>query len=443
MYSKDQKTRLDFGKEEVMEQKRVNRRDFLRGAAMVAGATALAACSTPGEQPGSGQPAGGDQVTIVQYYHQYGEEGTQQAAKKYADSYSEVNSKVKVDMQWIPGDYEQKLNAALLTEQAPDVFEHGPNAAYVNAGQVVALDDLFPDDIKKDFDPKVIERNSWKGKIYSVQMIVDTGALYCRKSVLDAAGVKPPQTLDELIDAATKLSDNKTKGLFLGNDGIGGSGDMSIYAGGGALVDQNKVVFNTDRAAEGLMKIKALNEANVLLIGAPTDWWDPGSLTSGLAAMQWCGLWAMPGIRKAINDDFYVTAFPKLDDQGSPATFLGGWSEFVNAKGKHIDESKAFTKWLWIDNTDAQKDWSLSYGFHVPPRMSAAASADPLKSGAAKEVMDIVNQYGKDAGPYMTNNMWTSFNNAVANIIKNGADPKTELDAAAQACQTELDKVLA
>lgn len=427
-----------------MDTKHVSRRDFLRGAALTVGAATMAACA-PAAAPAAGgdtKPPAGDVITLVQYYHQYGEEGTQQAAKKYADGYTAANPKVKVDMQWIAGDYDQKLNAAMLTEQAPDVFEHGPNAAFVKAGQVVPLDELFPDDIKKDFSPLVITRNSFKGKIYSVQMIVDTGALYCRKSILDAAGVKPPTTYDELMDASAKLTTDKVKGLFIGNDGVGSSVEYGVYASGGHLITDNKVTFNTDGAAQAALKIKELNDKKSLLVGAPTDWWDPGSLVNGLCAMQWDGLWAMPGVRKAIQDDFYVTPWPKFGDSGVPVTFLGGWSEFVNAKSKHVAEGKAFTKWLWIDNVEYQKDWALSYGFHIPPRNSTAAAAEPLKTGAAKEVADMCSKYGVDALPLMTTEMYTIFNGAVANIIKNGADPKAELDTAAAKAQAELDKVL-
>jgi multiple sugar transport system substrate-binding protein len=154
-------------------------------------------------------------------------------------------------------------------------------------------------------------------------------------------------------------------------------------------------------------------------------------------------MWAVPGIKKAIGDDFYATPFPKFDDQGKFVTFMGGWAEFVNAKGKHIDESKAFTKWLWIDNTEDQKDWALSYGFHIPPRLSVAKAAAPLQASPAKDITQYYYDYGRGEGPLMDSQMWTYFNNAVANIVKNGADPKAELDNAQKQCQAELDKVLA
>ncbi len=425
-----------------MSPKTITRRDFLKLTAMTAGAAVVAACGGKTESGGS-SAAGGAAITLVQYYHEYGEEGCAEASKRYADEYTTVKSNVKVDRQWIPGDYGQKLNAALLTDQAPDVWESGPDAARYKAGICADLTDLYTG-VKDDFNPAVIDASSWQSKIMGIRMIIDTGGIYCRKTVLDAAGVKPPTTLEEVVNAAKALTTDKQKGLFLGNDGIGGVFDQSIYASGvKKLVENGKVVFNTDRAAKAVSYIKKLNDDNSLLVGAPTDWWDPSSLTGDLAAMQWCGLWAMPGIRKVIGEDFYVVPWPKLDDQGAPSTFLGGWTTFVTAKSKNVDAAKAFAKWLWIENTKNQQDWSLSYGFHIPPRKSAAASAEKLKSGQAKEMWDAVDKYGHDESPFWTGAMGTALGNAAANIIKNGADAKAELDAAAKTCQTELDKVLA
>ena len=108
--------------------------------------------------------------------------------------------------------------------------------------------------------------------------------------------------------------------------------------------------------------------------------------------MQWTGLWAMPGIVAGIGDDFGVLPWPALDAQGTPATFWGGWSEMVNAaRTRTSAEAKKFVNWLWIQKTDLQQDWALSYGFHVPPRQSAAAAAEPLKSGPGSEAVTFLN----------------------------------------------------
>ena len=129
--------------------------------------------------------------------------------------------------------------------------------------------------------------------------------------------------------------------------------------------------------------------------------------------------------------------------QGTPATFWGGWNELVNGKSKNIDAAKQFVKWLWIDNTADQQDWSLSYGFHVPPRQSAAASAEPLKEGPPAEAVKFLNHYGRILPPQWTGAMGTLLTTALTNIVKNGADAATEVANAATACQAELDKVVA
>lgn len=385
-----------------------------------------------------------DKVKITQWYHQYGEAGTQEAAGRYAAEYTTVNPNVEVEMVWQPGDYSgQVLPAALLTDDGPDVFEGAPTVAMVKAGQIEPLDDLFTDEVKADFHPNNLAINTIDGKIYAVKMIDDMGMIYYRKTMLEAAGVQPPTNMDEVIAASAALDDGRVKGLFLGNDG-GISALLTIApwsAGSDFLVD-GEVVFNNERTILAYQKVKELHDSGSLLIGAPTDWWDPSALTTGLAAMQWCGLWAMPGIKAAIGDDFGVMAWPKLDDEGQPATFWGGWSEMVNAKGKNVQASKDFVKWLWIDNTAAQQDWSLSYGFHVPPRISAAASAEPLKEGAAAEAVKILGEAGRILPPTWTGAMGTALTDALTNIVKNGADPAAELAAAETKVKEELKAVL-
>ena len=61
----------------------------------------------------------------------------------------------------------------------------------------------------------------------------------------------------------------------------------------------------------------------------------------------------------------------------------------VNARGQNVDAAKEFVRWLWIENTEFQQDWNLSYGFHVPPRISAAESAEPLQSRPPSEAVEL------------------------------------------------------
>jgi len=430
----------------------LSRRDFLRATAVTAGAGVLAACGATGGSGGETTASGaaaeggatGDVIELSHWYHQYGEEGTQQAAMRYAEEYTKLNPNVKVNVVWTPGDYGAKLNAALLSPEGPDVFESSLNLDMVNAGQVVPLDDIYGD-AKSDFNETGLTANTVDGKIYGVKMIDDMGMLYYRKSLVEAAGVKPPTTLDELGEAIQKLTQGQVKGLFMGNDGgIGVMGDMLLWSSGhDRFTADNKPDVNHPDVVAAFTKGQEFLKANAngILSGAPTDWWDPSTFTGGLAAMQWTGLWAMPGIRKGIEEDFGVLPWPQIEaGKGRPATFWGGWTQFVNAKRPNVEAAKAYVKWLWIDNKEIQKDWALSYGFHVPPRASVAAEAEPLKTGPAAEAVKILNEYGRPTPPNWTGAMGTAWGDAVTNILKNGKDAQSELDAAAAKIQAELDK---
>lgn len=412
----------------------LTRRRFLQSATFFAGAM-LAGCGPKGV-PGA-------RVTLTQWYHQYGEKGTQDAVMRYAKEYTSLHPDIAVQVVWVPGDYGTKVATALLTPGGPDVFEGSPTAAQVGAGQLASLDDLFTPDVRADFSPRDLASNTINGKIYGIKTLDDTGLLYYRKSVLAAAGIEPPGTMDALIAAAKKLSKGDQKGLFVGNDGgISSLLNLAPWSAGSDFLVNDRIVFNNPRTVAAYGKVKELNDSGALLIGAPTDWWDPSAFTQGQAAMQWCGLWAYPAIKKAFGEDIGVLPWPALDAQGTPATFLGGWSSMVNAQSPNIAEAKKFVKWLWIESAKNQLDWCIGYGFHVSPRPSVAKSAAPLQAPAPAQAVKIMQQYGRFLPPIWNTAMGTAVTDAVTNALKLGHPLEAELAIASRKCERELSRAL-
>ncbi len=396
----------------------------------------------------------GKRITLTQWYHQYGEEGTQDAVFRYAAQYMKENPDIGVQVQWIPGDYGTKLNTALLVAGGPDVFESSHlSVPMVVAGQVASLDDLYPPDIKADFLPSDLSVNTVNDHIYGVKMVDDTGLIYYRKSLLQKAGFsQQPTTFDELLDAVKALNTGGRKGLFLGNDGgTGALVNIAPWSAGQDFLKDNKLVFNTDRTRAAYEKLRDLNATGALLRGAPADWWDPSAFTQGLCAMAWCGLWAYPQIKKFFDDnakkngfdssDIGGMAWPAFDKDGAPSTFAGGWSQMVNARSPYLEESKNYVKWLWIQNQKIQTDWNLGYGFHVPPRQSVARTAAALSAPIPAQARSDIANHGGALGPSWTNGMNTALSDAVTNIV-GGSDSKSELDTAQRKCQRELDRLL-
>ncbi len=417
------------------------RRDFLAyggGAALLA---ALAACgSNTGRS--SDKTGGSGTSSLAQWYHQYGEAGTEQAVKRYAAAYD----KAKVTVTWTPGDYDKKAAAALLTASGPDVFEagNGPTIDQIRGKQVVSLDGVLGS-AESDFNQAIIKRMTYQGALYAVPETIDMQLLVYRKSLLTKAGVEPPRTMDELIDAAKALTTKDVKGLFVGNDaGVGVLAGPALWSAGvDYLTDENKVGFDDPAAATSLGKLHELFKSGSLLLGAPTDWSDPSAITQGLTAMQWTGLWTVPALTKALGDDFGVAPWPKLSDSvGAPSVPVGAYGEAVSAKSHHVDAAKTFVKWLWVDKTDFQLDFAQSYGFHIPARSSLVAKADKLKSGPAADAAKLAKENGKAQTPLLwTPASGTAYSDAVSRIVKDGANPAAELKSVISKVQSELKRI--
>ncbi|WP_371407710.1 sugar ABC transporter substrate-binding protein [Kribbella sp. NBC_00662] len=417
----------------------ISRRRMLGFGAGLA-AMAVAGCGSNSGRPSSG--GSGDKPTLQQWYHQYGEAGTQQAVEKYAKAYPDAT----VTIQWSPGDYEKKASTALLTNQGPDTFEYpnGPTIDMIKGNQVVDLGDILGD-AKDDFNAALVGRMSYQGKLYAIPQVIDMQLMVYRKSMLSAAGVQPPRTVDELLAAAKKLTNDKVKGLFVGNDGgVGVLGGPALWSAGlDYLTADNQFGFDDPLAAESLSKLRELWTSKVLLLGAPTDWSDPAAFTQGLTAMQFTGLWTLPVIEKALPGDYGVLPWPKLNaTTGEASVPVGAYGACVNAKSKNIDAAKKYIKWLWVDQTDDQLDFAQSYGFHVPARKSLAGKADKLKSGPAADAVKLLNENGRPQNPMLWSpKASTAYSDALNRIIRSGADPATEIKKVKTVTEAELKRI--
>jgi multiple sugar transport system substrate-binding protein len=384
-----------------------------------------------------------DKTVITQWYHQYGEAGTQEAAQRYAQEYMAANPDVQVNVEWVPGDYFTKLGAALLTDSGPDLYETtvaAPEAVANN--QLADLSAMLTPDVQAQFDPRSFKAFTVDGKPYAVPFIGDIGLMYYRKSMFDEAGIPIPQTWEDFVSAAKALTKDQVKGAFFGNDGGVAQAYIAAHAAGHEMITDDKIAYNNADVSGALQQFQQMTNDGSVLLGAPTEWYDPTVFISGLAATQWGGLWMMPAVEAALGDDFVVGPWPAAGPNGKCATFFSQWASAVNGKSPNADAAKAYTDWLWLQNDADQQDFNLSYGFHLPPRLEIQQTAEPLKTGQPAEAVQILADCGFVDSVYYSGAVSTPYVDAVSNILKNGADPASELDKAATVAQEELDKLL-
>lgn len=407
-------------------------------AAPTSGASSSSAA--PGSTEASSS-SGGAKATLNQWYHEYGEKGTREAVEKYAADYPHAEVKVG----WFPGDYDSKINSALLAAGAPDVFEYG-NGATIDAikqGLVAPLDDIITE-AKSDYPAWLLERLSWDGKLYAIPQLIDMHLLVYRKSIFEKKGIKPPATTKELYDAVKALAEGDMKGGFFGNDGLGPLAGNIMWSVGADYVTDNKVGFTDPAVAQAFKAHAELVASGKLLVkpGDAKDWWDSGTFITEEVPLQWAGLWTFPDIAKALGDDFGALPWPAFNDKGKPSAPVGAFSSCVFAKGQNVDAAKEFVKWLWVDGKEMQLEFATKFGAHLPARASVAAMAENLKSGANAEALKIMQENGHAQTPMLwTGASGTALSDAVAKILK-GADPAKELAGVVTKVEAELKRVL-
>jgi multiple sugar transport system substrate-binding protein len=414
-----------------------SRRSFLGTSLLFVGGVALNACTS--DPTGSGSGSGDAKITLNHWYHEYGEQGTREAAMRYAADYTKANPDVAVKVTWVPGDYKTKWQSSVLTPDGPDIYEiNEVTPDMVQQQQVTPLDDIIGS-TKSELNEHALSALTHSGKTYGVPMIIDVMYLYYRKSLLSGASIQPPTTLTDLVAASKALTKGKTKGIFVGNDGIAGMRGVLAFSVGQQYLDGRKAVYASPEIADALTVARQLYTNNSMLLNYTTEWYQPDALISGATAIAWGGMWALPALQKQIPGDFGLLPWPKHGANGKPVVILGGWSQVVNGKSKNVEAAKKYVQYLWLQNADVQKDWALSYGFHVPPRASTAASAAPLQSGEAKEAVDILTQYGIRNTALWAPSVQKPYDDAVSDIVKKNADATATLTKAQQQSQSALD----
>ena len=256
-----------------------------------------------------------------------------------------------------------------------------------------------------DFIPSVLDSyGRWGPKLVAFPYIADVMLLYYRADLFDEYKLKPPNTWDEYLEVAKKLTidrDGDGKIDIYGNSLMAGlshhntilwmqrhlsmMGKREIE---GTLWDKNrKPIFNN---AQGQAALKAYKD---ILAYSP-----PGAITyqyadaitafqKGIAAMteQWTmayGPFNDPK-RSSVAGKVKVALIPGTMQNGQVfrVPHLGGWSMGVNSKSKQKDPAYKFVEYICF-TMDVEK----AHKSATPSRTSSYQKLDPEKDASLKAV---------------------------------------------------------
>jgi multiple sugar transport system substrate-binding protein len=165
-------------------------------------------------------PAAAQTVEIE--YWQYTFAQRVQAIDELIKRFEAANPGIKVKHTHVPyDDFRLKIAAAIPAGQGPDVVQlfYGWLHDYLKAKLLQPLPpELFdPAEIEREFFP-LVRQMKVDGHYYAVPTAVRSLALFWNRKLVREAGLdpaRPPQTLDELVEAARKLTKRDPAGNLL------------------------------------------------------------------------------------------------------------------------------------------------------------------------------------------------------------------------------------
>ncbi len=334
--------------------KSLNRREFMKFAALGTSAAALAACATPTAAPGaapaagstaaSGAAAGGGQLEIFSWWTSGGEV---EALNALYDIYSAQYPDVEIVNAALTGGAGQGGNMKALLEtrmqggQPPDSFQVHLGRELIDShvvpGRMEDLSFLYEEEGLNDVFPQdLIDIASYEGKPYSVPVNIHrSNVLWYRPSKLEAAGVAAaPTTWDEFFAAAELLKTASIPAL---------------------AVAENEPNFS-GHVFENIL-ITQLDQAGYLGLFDGTTSWEDERVTRSLEILNQAYDYA--------NQDYLSTSWGDINDRfvaddGPAMMIMGDWTHGVLL-------SKAFSDYRWAPAPDtAGMFMVLSDSFGLP-----------------------------------------------------------------------------
>jgi multiple sugar transport system substrate-binding protein len=131
--------------------------------------------------------------------------------KKVAE-YNETNTdNIEVDFQIYTENYQQAIDMAFQSGEAPDMFSQETKVfeSHVGSGRIADLTPFMDDAFKTTFASSIIPGlNQIDDKIYYVPVTGTTGRLFYNKNVFEKAGIAtPPATFEEMVEDAKIITE--------------------------------------------------------------------------------------------------------------------------------------------------------------------------------------------------------------------------------------------
>ncbi|GAA2543403.1 extracellular solute-binding protein [Streptomyces levis] len=193
---------------------------------------------------GCGVTGGSGDVTLKLVAADYGDSAAN-SSKKYWDrlaaEYEADHPDVTVDVSvysW--NDVDRKVREMVSAGDPPDMAQIGAYADYAAQNQLYKADELLSIPVQADFVGQLASAGQVKGVQYGMPFASSTRVLFYNKTLFAKAGITPPESWDDLADAAEALKAEGVKypyALPLGPEEAQAETMQWMLSGGGGYTD--------------------------------------------------------------------------------------------------------------------------------------------------------------------------------------------------------------
>ncbi|MEM1284782.1 MAG: sugar ABC transporter substrate-binding protein [Pseudomonadota bacterium] len=364
----------------------------------------------------------------------------------FAQEFSDMDNGITVDVREIRFDdlvtdtlraVATRTNPDLIAIDNPDHAAFAARGAFLDISDRVAASDMI--DIDRVFDgPRA--SLTWDDAIYGIPRASNTIALYYNKDMYEAAGLdpdNPPQTWDELLEAARALTDpdNDVYGIAFSarasEEGTFQFLPWAQMAGGGF---EN---INADGVADALELWKAFLDEGLASPDTLTrgQWDSTGTFNGGNAAMAISGPWELGRMAADADFEWGVTLLPVKEEGGPRASALGDFNLAVFANTEHPDEAFAFLEYM-VSQVD--RVWPEFTRLPSFAGVELAPTGDPRIDEAAQVFTEQLS-YARNRGPHPD---WPRISSAIQDAFQSVLTDQAEAQDALDRAQDQIEGIL-